>query len=337
MPPNKIALKPFLETISNYCNELSKSELTMVVLELAKGVGTSQRAALLKQIKAVWPGNQWVETTATTPIDELLNAIDALKESIEERIKSIDDGSYWEHGGGWDGDYYDEDPDYVDQEQADELAALFDEVEDLFVDEHYAAARQAYERLFGLLDYVDGFSTVDLGENMDRREARARYCRSVYEAESIDKQLKHFARAMQVDLSSEDFPRPAGSHLPLLQDVMDAAVADMVDLDAFLPAWRSLLAENYRTKRAADLLLEVEYRLKGIDGIARLARKWKMRQPNLVLGALAEAYAAQKKTRQAKEILQYYHSEKYKRYSAFRREVKAVVSRSSFLRRLKCI
>jgi hypothetical protein len=57
----------------------------------------------------------------------------------------------------------------------------------------------------------------------------------------------------------------------------------------------------------------------------------------LVLGALAEAYAAQKKTRQAKEILQYYYSEKYKRYSAFRREVKAVVSRSSLLRRLKCI
>jgi hypothetical protein len=288
MSKNKIALKPFLESISNYCNELSKSELTTLILELAKGVGTSHRTVLLKQVKAALPGNQLIETTAATPIDEFLNAVEALKESIEERIESIDDGSYWDHGGGWDEDYYDEEPNYVDEEQVDELAAFFYEAEDLFIDEHFAEARQAYERLFDLLDYVDEFSSVNLGENMDRREARARYCRSVYETESPEKRLKRFAQAMLVDLSSEDFPGPADIDLPLLRDVMDAVAADMADVDTFLPAWRSLLDGKYKTKRAADLLLEVEYQLKGMEGIARLARKWKKSQPKGYLFWLAK-------------------------------------------------
>jgi hypothetical protein len=118
-----------------------------------------------------------------------------------------------------------------------------------------------------------------LGENVDRMEARARYCRSVYENESSDTRLERFALAMLVDLSSEDFPRPARKHLPLLQDVIDVTVAKMADLEAFLRQWRSLLTDKYRTTRAADLLLEVEYRLKGIDGICQLAREWKKSQP----------------------------------------------------------
>jgi hypothetical protein len=57
----------------------------------------------------------------------------------------------------------------------------------------------------------------------------------------------------------------------------------------------------------------------------------------LVLGALAEAYVAMGKTFQAKEILQHYYCEKYSRFRAFRSEVNAVVSRSSLLKKLKCI
>jgi hypothetical protein len=32
-------------------------------------------------------------------VDQVLDAIEALKESIQERIESIEDGSYWDENG----------------------------------------------------------------------------------------------------------------------------------------------------------------------------------------------------------------------------------------------
>jgi len=54
-----------------------------------------------------------------------------------------------------------------------------------------------------------------------------------------------------------------------------------------------------------------------------------------VLGSLAEAYASMGKKTEAVQILHEYYNEKYKRFSAFRREVKAVVMESDLLRNLR--
>jgi predicted ATP-grasp superfamily ATP-dependent carboligase len=51
-----------------------------------------------------------------------------------------------------------------------------------------------------------------------------------------------------------------------------------------------------------------------------------------VLGSLAEAYATMGQKNKAVKILHKYYSEKYSRFSAFRREVKAVVKDSDLLR-----
>jgi hypothetical protein len=51
-----------------------------------------------------------------------------------------------------------------------------------------------------------------------------------------------------------------------------------------------------------------------------------------VLGSLAEAYWAMGQKNKAEKILQKYYTEKYNRFSAFRREVKAVVTASDLLR-----
>ena len=51
-----------------------------------------------------------------------------------------------------------------------------------------------------------------------------------------------------------------------------------------------------------------------------------------VLGSLAEAYLTMGKKAQAVKILHTYYTEKYSRFSAFRREVKAVVMGSDMLR-----
>ena len=51
-----------------------------------------------------------------------------------------------------------------------------------------------------------------------------------------------------------------------------------------------------------------------------------------MLGSLAETYVARGKKSEADQFLQIYYSEKYNRFSAFRREVKAVVMVSGLLR-----
>ena len=51
-----------------------------------------------------------------------------------------------------------------------------------------------------------------------------------------------------------------------------------------------------------------------------------------VLGCLAEAYTAMNRKGKAEEILHKYYNEKYNRFSAFRREVKGVVTASDLLR-----
>ncbi len=51
-----------------------------------------------------------------------------------------------------------------------------------------------------------------------------------------------------------------------------------------------------------------------------------------VLGSLAETYAAMGQKSKAVKILHKYYNEKYNRFSAFRREVKAVVMGSGLLR-----
>jgi hypothetical protein len=51
-----------------------------------------------------------------------------------------------------------------------------------------------------------------------------------------------------------------------------------------------------------------------------------------VLGSLAEVYMRMGQESKAPKILHSYYSEKYNRFSAFRKEVKAVVKASDLLR-----
>jgi hypothetical protein len=53
-----------------------------------------------------------------------------------------------------------------------------------------------------------------------------------------------------------------------------------------------------------------------------------------VLGSLAETYAAMGQKSKAVKILHKYYNEKYNRFPAFRREVKAVIKRSELLKNI---
>jgi hypothetical protein len=124
---SKIALKPYLEMITEYCRTLSKEELTDIVISFAKDTPTSSRVGFLEKFESYLPGRRRPVLSEKDPVEEILSDIEALRESIEERISSIEDGSYWDDPDAWedDGYYDDEMPDYISEGQNKELRSFF--------------------------------------------------------------------------------------------------------------------------------------------------------------------------------------------------------------------
>ncbi|KPA14246.1 hypothetical protein MHK_005546, partial [Candidatus Magnetomorum sp. HK-1] len=188
MSQSKMALKPYLEAINDHCNQLSKDELKDIILHLAKEMAVGERSTFLSKLYSISP----VKPTVPDEIDEtdirkkLFHEIDALKEEIQERVSSIEDGSFWDMRD-YD-DYYDyhEEPDYISEDQIDELESLFNTTDNYFLDDHLILARDLYEKLFQLIDEFDGFDSYEYGYPLSSdtffiKEYRARYCRCVYE------------------------------------------------------------------------------------------------------------------------------------------------------------
>ncbi len=209
----------------------------------------------------------------------MLEQIEALREEIEERIAAIENGDYFEDREPWEDDYDEENPDYVTEEQADELNSLFLEAGALFLDGQLESARRLYLALFDLMDGNEHIADHFPPGSPTFREARARLCRCVYETADPVKRMDDFFDSMKVnatlsrhrlDLESEPFP--------MVQDVIDARPGELGDWESFLLAWEQELA-SYDTSRAVVLRMEALAWLEGIDAVSRLAREWQSRQP----------------------------------------------------------
>ena len=280
MKKPKIALKPYLDTISGYCDTLSNEELTNIIIGLAKDVSTSGRVKFLEKIQTCLPDTSVVIAPDTNSVEEIIDDIQALKESIEERISSIEDGSYWDSPDVWNNDgYYDDEPDSIGEDQIDELESFFGDAESLFLADRLKDACKVYGALFDLIDEVEEEPYYSPGFELDIREARARYCRCVYQTTGGDKRLDEFVAAMEIDVFSPYNQNDYNEDYPMLQDVVDAKPGEMQDLETFLPAWKKALSQRGTKARSAVLLLETVNRLEGISGVSRLARKWKNSQP----------------------------------------------------------
>jgi len=277
---SKIALKPYLDTIAGYCSNLSNQELTDILLRLARDVPTSGRVSFLGKIESYLPGRRSTVMPDTDPVEQILEDIEALKESIEERIRSIEDGSYWDDPDVWaDDGYYEEEPDYISEDQNEELGSFFDDAESLFLDDRLEDARKVYGALFKLVDDIKEEAYFSPRDEIDIREARARYCRCVYETSNTDKRLDEFIGAMEVDMFNLYNENEYDEDYPLMQDVIDAKPGEMKNLESFLPSWKKALIKRGTKGRPAGLLLETVNRLEGINGVSRLAKKWKNSQP----------------------------------------------------------
>ncbi len=280
MKKSKIALKPYLDIIAGYYSTLSNQELTDILISLARDAPTSGRVDFLEKIKSYLPGRRSKTMPDTDPVEQILDDIEALKESIEERIKSIEDGSYWDDPDVWGDDgYYEEEPDYISEDQGQELGSFFDDAERLFLDDRLEDARKVYKALFNLIHDIKEEAYFSPADEIDIREARARYCRCIYETSNTDKRLDEFIGAMEIDGSNLYNENEYDEDYPLIQDVIDARPGEMEGLESFLPAWNKALTERGTKGRPAGLLLETVNRLEGINGISRLAKEWKNSQP----------------------------------------------------------
>lgn len=276
---SKIALKPYLEAVREYCEELSKEELTETVLKLAQELPVSGRKDFMDKFKSFMPKPVSKKKNREEKSFEkkLLDKIEALKEEIEERISSIEDGTWDDHD--WDCDYYDEDPDYITKEQTEELDDIFLEVESFFLDNQLETAGQLYGALFDLFEEIGELESYFSDTSTDIREARARHCRCVYETSDPSDRTHAFFEAMGVYAGMNRYRLDlSGEKHPMVRDVADSRPGDMDGWDSFLPAWEKLLG-SCDTDRAAVLQMEAANWLNGTKGVVRLAKKWKADQP----------------------------------------------------------
>lgn len=200
--------------------------------------------------------------------------------STERYLTLFEDGSYWDDPDDWGNDaYYNDDPDYIRDDQDEGLESLFDDAASLFLENRLEDARKVYDALFKVVSYINEITYFSLGQETDIREARARYCRCVYETADAKKRLDEFVSAMEVGVFSTTNENDYDEDYPLLQDVIEASPDEMEDLASFLPVWKKVLDKIGTKGRVAVLLLEVVNRLEGIKGVSRLARKWKNSQP----------------------------------------------------------
>ncbi|MBF0451143.1 MAG: hypothetical protein HQK75_10600 [Candidatus Magnetomorum sp.] len=289
MSQSKMALKPYLEAIDDHCDQLSKDDLKNMIINIAKEVAVGERKIFLSKLYSFCAAKQAVPDEADE-IDEtnirkaLFNQIDALKEEIQERVSSIEDGSYWDMRD-YD-DYYDynEEPDYISEDQIDELKALFNTADDYFFNDHLILTRDLYEKLFQLIDEFDGFDSYEYGYPLSSdtffiKEYRARYCRCVYETSHKPNRVQDMINAMNIhaalnpkilDLKNEQYP--------MFQDIIDARPGTMEEWDNFLNQFCSEL-KKHKTNRSEMLLIEISFIQNGMTGIAKLARQWKTKQP----------------------------------------------------------
>lgn len=281
MSQNRIALKPYLERIQEFCRPLSKEELTGLLVNMAKDVPTSQRVIYLERLNSLVPDSSPPAIGAVPGIDGLLDDIQALRESIEERAESIENGDYWDDPDFYDEHGYDdEDPDYVTQEQSGEIADFFVEAQSLFMEGRLTEARQAYDMLFELVEYIENATYFAAFGDLDIRENRANYARCVFETAESKERLPLFVEAMAVFESSPYAENKFyDDKFPLLQEVVDAREGAMEGLDAFLLEWKAFLKRHETSSRAASLFLEAVYLTDGIAGVSALARQWGNSQP----------------------------------------------------------
>lgn len=274
---DRMAQRPYLDGMREACEQMTREQLISFILELGQEIAMEGRSSFLAKLRSFSPRSLVPsQTQSVDAVKAMLERLTALREEIEQRIASIEEGTYWDDDRNWDGSD-DEDPEYVTSEQADDLAELLVETGDLFAQGRFLEARGLYEVLFDLLN--EHHDVTYIFSDSDLHRAHARYCRAVYETAEPGRRMEEFVQSMRIDAPDRSFHSGASCEThPLLEEVMEASPDDMPHLESFLPAWEKRLAD-FSSRRSALLRLEAVEKLRGLEGISQLCRAWKSDQP----------------------------------------------------------
>jgi hypothetical protein len=286
MAREKLPIKTFLERVEKRLSTCSADELRSILRTMASQVAPDDRERFLKSLEPVRGIADAIQSTLRQ--DDLLSEIDDLIAEIQAEIEEPEE-RYRGYGYGYD-DYDDEDGLGSYEGFIEPLAAFFDRVEGVFDHGNLPLAREAYHRLFGVLDLEDdygrGIRATDL-PNTDMAAARGRYLRAIYETEPPEARPGKLLDEMQ-ELSDFMWRSPVK-----LADLIQASGRPLPDQESFLRAWISLLREQ--SGKRADLWLREAIRLaEGTEGLAAFARKEGKDHPRAYLDWL-EALLADRK------------------------------------------
>lgn len=268
----KISLRPFMESIKHSCKNTTKEELIDFILYYAENIPAKDRIDFLDNISSF-------SDAETIPLfdETIMDKFSDLKDAIDTRWESIEDGTYYDDNG-W--DYYGDEPDFFSEDQKEEIEKYFSRADSLFLAGKFSEAQDIYKELYSLMgDENDSYSLYELSVDIEHRETRARYYRCIYETSAPGERAGNLLEEMNIftllnDYRFETFEK----YEPLLRDIEDAGTGKLPGKQKFLVDWVELLADK-ETDRANILLLEAVYLKGGIDGVQALARKWKGRQP----------------------------------------------------------
>jgi hypothetical protein len=276
--PSKLPLKMFWDAVEQRLAACSAAELRAILQTLARETLPSERRTFLGKLTP-----PLLESSFATVIqqDVLLADIDDLVQELRNDMANPETGREpWE---SWD----EEDPLGPYAPFVGPFGVLFDRTDAAFDEGQPALAREAYRRLFAVLqledDYGRGIRVRHLEGEVDLDAARARYLRAVYETETPDRRPEVLYAALL------DFRTLGGTVPPMLGDLIAIAPRPLPEYERFLADWRQWVgaAEGWE----ADAWLREALRLaQGTSGLAELARQEGLRRPRAYLdwfGALA--------------------------------------------------
>ncbi len=267
-----MSLRPFLKSIKSRCENMAREDLTGFIMYYAENVPAKGRIDFLDNIASFSNAETIPEFDET-----LIDKISDLKDGIEARWESIEDGTYYDDN---DWDYYDEEPDYFSDEQKEEMEEYFNQADSFFLSGELVEACSIYKELYSIFNKENSFYGLDESSiNIEHRETKARYLRCIYETSNPTERAKNLLKEIDIHAALSDYRYDVYENdNPLLTDIEDAKLEELPGKRKFLIDWIELLT-GYGTDRAHILLLEAVYIKDGIDDVQALARKWKGRQP----------------------------------------------------------
>jgi tetratricopeptide (TPR) repeat protein len=247
---SKISLKQFNDEIENQLFKLNLESLKEIIKSISKDIKPIERKYFLEKL-SLSPSKKIIIDNS------ILEEIDSLIEIVKSRFEEEPE---------WD-DYDMEDPS-PDADLVNEISLMFDKVNAVFDYGDFQTARKAYEKLFSILELEDeygtGIDSYDL-ENVDLKEIRARYFRSLYLSFHEKERIKILIEKM------EKMHSFFSQTLPSIKEIIEISNVTLVDWNIFLDLWiDTLKKENKKCTNA--WLREAVFLKEGILGLKKLSQ-----------------------------------------------------------------